>query len=480
MTADAVAVGIDLGTSGADAVAIGGDGTTVARASSDYPLSTPHPGWSEQAPADWWVGACDALNAVAAALDGREIAAVGLTGQMHGMVPLARDGSVVRPAILWNDQRTAAQVERLEAAVGRDRLVARGGNPAITGFQLGKVLWLRDEEPAAFERTACVLFPKDWLGWRLTGRRVAEPCDASGSNAFALDAGDWDAEVLGAVDLDPTLWPPIVASDAVVGEVTAEAARATGLPAGTPVVAGGGDNACAATALGLGAHDLATGSLSLGTSGVLQVPLAHATPDPAGRVHLFAHTDGSYLMMGVTLSAAGSLRWLRDRLFPGRPFGDVAALAAGAPVGSGGVTFHPYLSGERTPYMDGRLRGSWQGLSLASDAPDLVRSVLEGVAFSLRDALEVIRPHSRPTRLLTTGGGARGDLWLQICADALGVPLVRLADAPGASHGAALVAWRGVGRRVAIAERVDRTVAPRGQEEEATAAAYARYRERAP
>ncbi len=472
------AIGIDVGTSGIKAVAVDAGGSVRAEAERSYPLSTPQPGWTEQQPEDWWRAACGALRELSERMNGEAPAALGLTGQMHGMVPLDDDGAPVRPAILWNDQRTGAAVQEIDAAVGRATLIARGGNPAITGFQLPKLVWMRRAEPEAFGRVRTVLFPKDYLGFRLTGRAVAEPADASGSNAFLLAEKAWDTEVLAAVGIDPGLYPEVVASDAVVGGLTSAAAAATGISSGTPVVAGAGDNAAAATGLGLSSARPELGSLSLGTSGVLLAPTGAATPDPAGRVHLFCHADGGYYLLGVTLAAAGALQWLRDTLFADTAFGDLADLARNAPVGSRGVTFLPYLAGERTPYMDPDLRGSWRGLSLAATRDDLVRSVLEGVAFSQRDSLEVMRPLASLGRLLATGGGSRSSFWLQLVSDALELPLTRLSGSPGAAYGAALLGWRGAGVTVDPSLQDIERIEPAPTAE--LSAAYRAYREAAP
>lgn len=444
-----VTLGLDVGTSGLKAVAMDASGASVATADRSYPLHTPEPGWTEQAPSDWWSAACEALRELTDKLGDREILAVGLSGQMHGMVPLDDSGQVIRPAILWNDQRTGGAVAQIEAAVPTQTLIERGGNPAITGFQLPKVIWLREHEPEAFRRVQQILFPKDYIGFQLTGRMATEPSDASGSNAFHLASKTWDREVLAALDIDVNLFPEVVASDAVVGHVTSAAADATGLRAGTPVVAGAGDNAAAATALGLSSSRPRLGSLSLGTSGVIFAPLREPTPDPEGRVHLFCHADGSYHLLAVTLAAAGSMQWLRDTVFPGRAFDELVELGMNSPRGARGVRFLPYLAGERTPHMDPSLRGAWHGLSLATGPSDLVRSVLEGVAFSLRDALEVIRSLSPIERGLATGGGARSDSWLQIVTDVLELPMSRPEDVPGAAQGAAVLAWRSQGEEVA-------------------------------
>ncbi|MDF1522430.1 MAG: xylulokinase, partial [Trueperaceae bacterium] len=366
-------LGVDVGTSGVGVVALDRDGRAVARADHPVPLATPQPGWTEQDPEDWVAATDVGLREVARAVGGDRVAGIGLSGQMHGMVALDGDDRVVRPALLWNDQRTADAVASITAAVGRARLIERTGNPAITGFQLPKVVWLRAHEPEAFARTQRVLLPKDFVGFRLTGEAVAEPSDASGTGAYHLAAGAWDTEVLGALDLDPGLWPRLVRSDEIVGGLRGPVATRTGLRPDTPVVAGAGDNAAAATGLALGRAHPDVGSVSLGTSGVLFAALDAATPDPQGRVHLFAHADGGFHLLGVILSAAGSLRWYRDTFAPGRPFDALVAEGAASPVGAGGVTFKPYLAGERTPHPDPLARGAFVGLTVRHALPHMTR-----------------------------------------------------------------------------------------------------------
>lgn len=470
-------IGLDIGTSGAKATAIDEGAAVLAEHEVAYPLLTPRPGWTEQAADAWWSAAGAALAQVARHLP-RPPEALAMTGQMHGMVALDADGAVVRNPILWNDQRTEDAVAEIEAAVARNDLVARGGNPAITGFQLAKLVWLRRHEPEAFARTRSVLFPKDYMTYRLTGERVAEPTDASGSNAYDLRAGRWDEAVLRALGLDAGLYPPLVASATIVGRLHAEAARATGLPEGLPVVAGAGDNAAAATGLGITSAHLGRGSVSLGTSGVLQAPLARPTPEPHGRAHLFAHADGGYLLMGVTLAAAGSLAWLERTLFPSSNAATLADRAAASPVGARGVTFHPYLAGERTPYLDPDLRGAWRGLSLATTADDLTRSVFEGVAFSIGHAYDVMRPLVALETLVATGGGSRSRFWVQLLADVVNLPIARLRDEHGAAHGAALLAWRALGSDVRPRLVVADVIEPRP--DPALTEAYRRYRAAAP
>ena len=441
-----VTLGLDVGTSGVRVLAVDERGVVVGETTRAYPLLTPKPGWTEQRPEDWSAATLEALTEMAAELDDYDILALGLSGQMHGMVPLDASGEPVRPAILWNDQRTGAAVADIERRVPRREMIRRTGNPAITGFHAPKLVWLRSEEPENFARTRHSLLPKDYLGYVLTGELASEPSDNSGTNLFNLEQKVWDEEILGALELPPTLFPPVVASHEVTGRLKREVAQQTGLPDGLPVVAGAGDNAAAATGLGLSSRHPGRGNVSLGTSGVLFAPLDEPEPDPEGRVHLFCHADGGYNLLGVTLAAAGSLQWYRDTFAPNASFTELTGLAAESAPGANGVTFKPYLAGERTPHLDPDLRGSWTGLSLATTQGDVVRAVLEGVAFSLRDALDIIRPLASLDELLITGGGAKSKLWLQIVADVLELPLVRPKQNQGAAYGAALLAMQGVGR----------------------------------
>ncbi|WP_407541868.1 xylulokinase (plasmid) [Deinococcus radiomollis] len=442
-----VTLGLDLGTSGVKVVALGQDGQTLAQSTHAYALLTPQPGWTEQHPQDWAEATFAALREVAGQLRaaGHAPLALGLSGQMHGAVFLGEHGEVIRPAPLWNDQRTAAAVSELEAKVPRHDLIARTGNRAVTGFQLPKLLWLRQAEPENFARTRHMLLPKDYLGYLLTGQMHTEPSDASGVGALNLQSKTWDQGVLGALGLSADLFPEVIDSWAVSGHLLPELAAQTGLPAGLPVVAGGGDNAAAGIALGLSSLRPQIGSVSLGTSGVLFVPLEQPTPDPEGRVHLFAHADGGYNLLGVTLSAAGALQWFRDRLAPGTDFQTLLGEAASVPGGADGVTFMPHLAGERSPYMNPDLRASWTGLSLAHGRGHMVRALLEGAAFALADAYEVMRPLSGVTTLLATGGGARSDLWLGLVSGALELEVRRTASEPGAAEGAALLAFPAAG-----------------------------------
>ncbi|HEY9737443.1 MAG TPA: FGGY-family carbohydrate kinase, partial [Trichocoleus sp.] len=306
-------------------------------------------------------------------------------------------------------------------------------------------VWLRSQEPQSYKRVRHMLLPKDYLGYVLTGEMVTEPSDASGIGCLNLASRQWDREILAALDINPDLFPPVVASTAVSGKLKAELAERIGLPAGLPVVAGGGDNAAAAIGLGISARNLSRGSLSIGTSGVIFAPCGRPTPDPQGRVHLFCHADGGYHLLGVTLSAGGALRWYRDTFAPAIAFADLMALAEQSQPGSRGVLFLPHLAGERSPYLDPDTRGAWVNLSLAHTQGDLIRAVLEGVAFSLRSALDVIHEITPVHQLLATGGGVRSQLWFHILADVLNVELVAPQAEEGAAYGAAILAMVGAG-----------------------------------
>lgn len=441
-------LGVDLGTSGVKVVALGRDGTllrdgmVLAEATRSYPLLTPQPGWAEQHAADWVNGALAALSEVSQELKRQNVRplALGLSGQMHGLVPLDAQGQPIRPALLWNDARTTRQVEMIERLVPRPDLIARTGNRAVAGFQLPKILWLRDQEPHHYARLKLALLPKDYLGFVLTGLARSEPSDASGVGLLNLQTLRWDADLLRAFDLPASLFPEVIPSQAVVGPLLPEYARKTGLPAGLPVVAGGGDNAAAAVALGLSHGQPQWGSLSLGTSGVLFAPQRDPRPDPQGRVHLFAHADGGFHLLGVTLAAGGALQWFRDRVAPENSIAELLTEAEAVPPGSQGVTFLPFLAGERSPWMNPELRGAWTGLSLAHGRGHLLRSLLEGVALSLGDTFDVMRPLCDVQQFLVTGGGAVSRTWLGLCAASTGIPLHVSPHTPGPAHGAAILA----------------------------------------
>ncbi len=424
-----VTVGLDIGTTGVKALAVGPDGEVVARAERGYPLSTPRAGWSEQDPEDWWVAAEWALDEVSA---GREVAGIGLSGQMHGLVCLEAGGRPIRPAILWNDQRTGAECAEIERRLGLEHLIDLTGNRALPGFTAPKLLWLRTHEPEAYGRIASVLLPKDYIRYRLTGERATDVSDASGTLLLDVPARRWSAEVLDALEFPADWLPTVRESPAVSGETTL-AGRSV------PVAAGAGD--CAAAALGVGVDRPGALSVVLGTSGVVFAALPGFAADSQARVHSFCHAvPGTWHAMGVMLSAAGSLQWFHDRLAPETPFEMLVAEAEPWGPGVDGLLFAPYLAGERTPYPDPDARGAFTGLELRHDRGALVRAVLEGVSFGLRDSLALLRELGVEAGVArVSGGGARGGLWLRILASVLGLPLERTAVEEGSAFGAALL-----------------------------------------
>jgi xylulokinase len=446
-------LGLDLGTSGVKALLLTPGGQTVATATRDYPLHHPQPGWAEQDPADWWQATVAAMRACLEAAPGAAVVGVGISGQMHGAVLLDDTRQVVRPCIIWADQRTQAECDEITARVGAARLIDLVSNPALPGFTAPKLLWVRHHEPENWARTRRVLLPKDWLRFMLTGSEAMEISDAAGTCLLDVAHGQWSAEVLAALDLPADLLPPVVGAAQVAGRITPEVATLTGLPAGTPVAGGGADNACAA--VGAGIVQPGQALVSIGTSGVVLAYAATPVVDRSGpipRAHTFNHAvPDAWYLMGVTQAAGLSLRWVRDQIgaaeaaqaqATGRdPYDVLLEEAATVPPGSEGLLFLPYLQGERTPILDSQARGGWVGLTARHTRAHLVRAVLEGVAFSLRDCLEVIRAAGVSiSAVRATGGGARGPLWRQILADVLGVPLAPLATEEGPALGAALLA----------------------------------------
>jgi xylulokinase len=441
-------LGIDVSTTATKAVLVDESGAVLGVGTAEYGFEVPRPLWSEQDPRLWWDGAVAAIHSVLAStgLTAADIACVGLTGQMHGAVLLDRQGTVLRPAILWNDQRTAAECDAIRQAVGRERLISITGNDALTGFTAPKLVWVRNHEPDIWNRIAHVLLPKDYVRLRLTGEFAVDKADGAGTLLFDLAARDWSPDVLAALEIDPAWMPGTWEGPEITGSITAGAAAATGLAPGTPVVAGGGDQA--ASAVGVGAVDAGTVALSLGTSGVIFAATEQPLFEPDGRVHAFCHAvPDRWHMMSVMLSAAGSLRWFRDSLAPGMAFADLVAEAGDVPAGSGGLWFLPYLSGERSPHADPSARGGFIGLTLRHDRRHLTRAVLEGVAFGLRDGLDsmIAAGMPAPAQIRVSGGGTASPLWRQILADVLGAEIATVNTTEGAAYGAALLAAVGAG-----------------------------------
>jgi xylulokinase len=407
-----VIVGVDVGTTAVKAIAIDADGNVLAREEESYELSTPHPGWAEQDPDDW-------VRAAEAVLSRADASAVGFSGQMHGLVALGEDDEPLRPAILWNDQRTGAECAEIERRIGLERLIELTGNRALTGFTAPKLLWLRAHEPEAYARIRSILLPKDYVRLKLFDERAIDVADASGTLLFDVAQRRWSEEVLDALEI-PGEWLPPVHESAEI--------------------AGAGDQA--AGALGVGVTGPGPVSVVLGTSGVVFGVLERYEADSEARVHVFCHAvPGTWHAMGVMLSAAGSLRWLHDVVAPGKSFDALVADAERWPPGSEGLLFAPYLAGERTPHSDPDARGAFVGLSLRHDRGALVRAVLEGVAYGLRDSLELLRALGvEPEVGRISGGGARSALWREIVAAVLDLPLETVAVEEGAAYGAALLA----------------------------------------
>jgi len=464
-------LGLDVSTTGAKALLIDEQGQVVASATTEYPLFTPRPLWSEQSPADWWQGSYASIQAALrkAGLTGDDVRGVGLTGQMHGLVLLNASGQVLRPAILWNDQRTGPQcAEITERVGGLRRLLELTGNLVLPGFTAPKIMWVRENEPAVYERTAHILLPKDYVRYLLTGEYATEVSDASGMSLFDVAHRRWSEGMLQALDIPADWLPHCTESPEVSGQISKAAAQATGLKPGTPVVGGGGDQA--AQAVGSGVVRPGVISVTSGTSGVVFAHSETFAVEAQGRLHAFCHAvPGKWHLMGVMLAAGGSFRWFRDSL--GEPERSTAWLtgddpydlltreAARAPVGSDGLLFLPYLTGERTPYPDPQARGAFVGLTVRHSKSHLIRAVLEGVSFGLRDSLELVKGLGVPIeQVRASGGGARSSLWRQIQADVFGTELVLVNVTEGAAYGAALLA--GVGAEVfsSVEEAVTRTV----------------------
>jgi len=464
-------LGLDVSTTGAKALLIDERGDVVASATTEYPLSTPRPLWSEQAPNDWWVGAYTSIQAALnrARLTGDDVCGVGLTGQMHGLVLMDKSGQVLRPAILWNDQRTGPQCAEITQEVGGlDKLLGLIGNAVLPGFTAPKILWVRQNEPEVYACAAHILLPKDYVRYRLSGEYATEVSDASGTCLLDVAHRRWSDAMLKALDIPADWLPRCTESPEVSGRVSAAVADITGLKAGTPIVGGGGDQA--AQAVGSGVIKPGVISVTSGTSGVVFACSDKYAAEAQGRLHAFCHAvPGRWHLMGVMLSAGGSFRWLRDSL--GDPERSTASLigddpydlltreAARAPVGSEGLLFLPYLTGERTPYPDPEARGAFVGLTVRHNKSHVVRSVLEGVSFGLRDSLELIKGLDVPIeQVRASGGGARSSLWRQIQADVFGTELVLVNVTEGAAYGAALLAGVGAGVFASVDEAVAQTV----------------------
>src|SRR5437764_7802273 len=450
-------LGIDLGTTGVKAALFAAeDGHEISSAFVDYLLVHPHPGWAEQDPAQWWKATITAIRfclsegEVHQVVPG-DVCGVGLSGQMHGVVLLDEEYQLLRPCIIWADQRSEAQCRWMTEQVGASRLIEYVSNPALPGFSASKALWVRDNQPEIFAQTRTIILPKDYIRFRLTGVLAMEISDAAGTCLLDVKHGSWSQEVLLAIGFDSSLLPPVVAADAACGEITHEVEQLTGLLAGTPVAGGGADNACGAVGNGVVRPGLAL--VSIGTSGVVLAYTDSPQVDRSGpipRVHTFNHAfPQAWYLMGVTQGAGLSLRWVRDNIgLPERALERWTGLdayelltkeAESIPAGSDGLLFLPYLQGERTPHLDAYARGGWIGLTASHDRRHLIRSVLEGVAFSLKDCSTIIQGQGLAIeQVRVTGGGAKSPPWRQIIADVLGIELVTTNATEGPAFGAEL------------------------------------------
>ncbi len=482
-------LGIDVGTGGTRALVIDEQGHIVASATSEHvPFASPHTGWAEQDPKDWWRATGEAVRAAVAKAGGADrISAVGFSGQMHGSSLLDASGEVVRPALLWCDQRTDAECREITERIGAARLIELTLNPALTGFTLPKLLWVRRHEPDKWKQVRSVLLPKDYVRYRLTGDKATDVADASGTLLFDVANRVWSGTMLDEMEIDASLMPRSYESPDVTGHVSREGAEATGLKAGTPVVAGGGDQS--AGAVGMGIVRPGGVSATIGTSGVVFAATDRPALDPGGRVHTFCHAvPGRWHVMGVTQGAGLSLRWLRDQFGAGKddgrdPYDRMTEEASSAPAGSDGVIWAPYLMGERTPHLDPHARAALVGLAASHTRGHVIRAVLEGVAFSLKDSFTIFSEMKVPlSNVRLGGGGARSPLWRQIQTDVYGYPAEIVEAEEGAAYGAALLAgvgggvWKTVDDACDTVVRVKSRLAPDPVAAQTLAAAYQQFR----
>jgi len=439
-------LGIDISTTSSKALLINENGDIVGVASSPHMLQSPKPLWSEQDPHEWWEAITASTQKVLriSRVDKVQVAGIGLTGQMHGLVLMDDAGQVLRPAILWNDQRTQAQCDEIHQRIGKEKFLQISGNISLTGFTASKILWVQQNEPEIYNRVRHILLPKDYIRYRLSGDYAMDKAGGSGTVLFDLKSRNWSTELIEKLGIDPAWLPPTFEGPEFTGTISREAAEKIGLNAGTPIVAGGGDQA--AQAVGVGAVEPGIVGLTVGTSGVVFAPTSAPLIEPEGRLHAFCHAvPNLWHFMGVMLSAAGSLQWYRDKLAPGVDFNDLLDESRDAPVGCEGLQFLPYLSGERTPYPDPLARGGWVGLSVRHGRPYLTRSLLEGVSYAFKDIFSLIEDAGLKEvhQVRVSGGGMKNPFWRQIMASVLNTELVTVNTTEGAAFGAALLA--GVG-----------------------------------
>lgn len=436
-------MGLDISTTGAKALIIDESGNVISVANTPQPISQPKPLWSEQNPSDWWDGIANSIRTALsqANLSGDDISAIGLTGQMHGLVLLDENGKVLRPSILWNDQRTQAQCDYMTETIGFERLIQLTGNRALTGFTAPKILWVRDHEPEVYAKVKHILLPKDYIRYMLTGDYATDLAGAAGTSLLNVAERSWSQEVLSALDIPMDWMPEVHEGTEVTGTISESGAQETGLKVGIPVVGGGGDQAAGAVGMGCVSPDKI--GVTVGTSGVVFAPLSQYAYEPEGRLHAFCHAvPGMWHFMGVMLSAAGSLQWYKDTFADDIDFDTLLAETVEVPAGSEGLFFLPYLTGERTPHPDPLARGAFIGMTTRHTRGHMTRAVLEGVSYGLKDSFTLIDnaglPDSFEVRI--SGGGAKSPIWQQIIADVLGAPLVNINTTEGGAFGAAILA----------------------------------------
>lgn len=474
-------LGLDIGTGGSRALLVNGEGEVrFGFTAAHEEMRMEHPLWAEQRPENWWDAARHAIHGVLAeaGAKGADVKGVGLSGQMHGLTILDERNQVIRPALIWCDQRSQEQVDWINRTAGAEAVLASIANPMLTGFTLPKLLWVRDHEPASFERVRHLLLPKDYIRFKLTGEHASEVSDASGTGLFDVVNRRWAAGLASKVGIDPAILPRVHESQEVTGVISAPAAEATGLAPGTPVVGGGGDQA--ASAVGNGIVEGGVASCTLGTSGVVFAHLDQPVYDPQGRVHTFCHAvPAKWHVMGVTQGAGLSLQWFRNQLVPGTGYDRLTEEAATAPAGSQGLYWLPYLMGERTPHLDAMARGGWIGLTAKHGRADMIRALIEGVSYSQKDCLALIDAMGvLVDRVRLSGGGARSAFWRQILADVFSRPVSILASQEGSAYGAALLAMVGTDAYGSVPEacaatiRETESLTPRSAESEAYAKSY--------
>ncbi len=483
-------LGIDVGTGGTRAVLFDSQGRVISAATAEHaPMSSPRIGWAEQSPEDWWRAACQAIKECIARSSTlpEDIAAIGLTGQMHGLVLLDGQDQVLRPAILWCDQRTEEECREITAQVGARRLIELTANPALTGFTLPKIWWVRRHEPQIWARVRSLMLPKDYIRFRLTGARAIDVADASGTLMFDVVHRRWSKAMLEISGVDEACLARVLESQEISGEVSEEGAQSSGLRPGIPVVAGAGDQA--AGAVGMGIVKPGAVSATIGTSGVVFAATSAPVLEPRGRIHTFCHAiPNRWHVMGVTQGAGLTLRWFRDQFGAGKddgrdPYEQLAEEAAKTPPGAEGLLWTPYLMGERTPHLDPNARGALVGITAQHTRAHVIRAILEGVAFSLRDSLTLFQEIGVPIESIRLGGGgARSQLWQQIQADVYGMPVELIEADEGAAYGAGLLAGVGIGNWTSVeaacetSVRVARRIQPNPKTVERMSLQYQEYR----